>query len=272
MRHAKKRHRLGRTASHRKATLQALSAALIRHKRITTTETKAKALRVFIEPIITRAKEDTTHNRREAFRHLQDKEAVHGLFEEVVEAVGDRPGGYTRVIKLGKRSGDAAELAVIELVDFNDVKPEGGGSSKKRTRRGGGRGRRRSKATAETPEPAVQDEEVVLEDEGATDEVAGEEAVKSTEDKAEESTDEVEAEVMEEDVDEGETEEQGEEAAKAEVDDATAEAEADVVETPEDEAEVEAEESGDEGETEETPQEPVDESDESGDEEEEKDD
>lgn len=150
MRHAKKRHRLGRTASHRKATLQALSSALLRHKRITTTEPKAKALRVFVEPIITRAKEDSAHNRRQAFRRLQNKEAVKYLFDEVAEAVGNRPGGYTRVIKLGKRSGDAAEMALIELVDFNDVKPEGGSSSRKRTRRGGGRGRRRRKTTEES--------------------------------------------------------------------------------------------------------------------------
>ena len=146
MRHQKKTAKLGRTHSHRKATLAALSSALIREKRITTTLPKAKALRTFVEPIITRAKEDTTHNRRQAFRYLRDKNAVSELFGDVADQVGDRPGGYTRVIKLGQRAGDAAEMAMIELVDYNDVKPEGGGGSgRTRTRRGGGKGRRRSK-------------------------------------------------------------------------------------------------------------------------------
>lgn len=145
MRHQKKRHKLGRTKSHRKATLAALSTSLITHKRITTTVPKAKALRVFIEPLITRAKEDTTHNRRQVFRHLQDNQAVSTLFTEVSEQVGDRPGGYTRVVKLGRRAGDGAPLAIIELVDYNDVQPETGGGGRKRTRRGGGSGRRRSR-------------------------------------------------------------------------------------------------------------------------------
>lgn len=145
MRHARTTKKIGRTASHRKATLQALSAALIRHKRITTTVSKAKALRQYVEPIITRAKEDSTHNRRQAFRRLQNKEAVKELFNAVSEAVGTRPGGYTRIIKLGKRAGDAAEMAMIELVDYNDVKPKGGSSSRSRTRRGSGKGRRRKK-------------------------------------------------------------------------------------------------------------------------------
>jgi large subunit ribosomal protein L17 len=145
MRHQKKRHKLGRTASHRRATLAAMAAALIEHKRIETTLTKAKALRTFVEPIITRAKEDTTHNRREAFRHLRSKEAVKELFGEVAGRVGDRPGGYTRVIRLGNRVGDSAEMAVIELVDWNDVAPEGAASSRKKTRRGG---RRRSGGAA----------------------------------------------------------------------------------------------------------------------------
>ena len=149
MRHQKKRHRLGRTSAHRKATLAALGTALIQHKRITTTEPKAKALRGFIEPLITRAKEDTTHNRRQVFRRLQDNSAVSELFTEVSAQVGDRPGGYTRVVKLGRRAGDGAPLAVIELVDYNDVAPEEGTSRRSRTRRGGGRGRRsRSKGAA----------------------------------------------------------------------------------------------------------------------------
>ncbi|MEX0599692.1 MAG: 50S ribosomal protein L17, partial [Rhodothermales bacterium] len=146
MRHSKKRHKLGRSAPHRKATLAALGSALIAHKRITTTVAKAKALRPYIEPLITRAKEDTQHNRRQVFRRLQNKDAVSTLFTDVSEQVGDRPGGYTRVIKLGRRSGDGAALAMIELVDFNDVQPETESSSGGRTRRGSGKGRRRKKA------------------------------------------------------------------------------------------------------------------------------
>ena len=114
MRHQKKGHKLERSPAHRKRTLQAMSRALIEKKRIQTTVPKAKALRPFVEPLITRAKEDTTHNRRQVFRHLQDKGAVRELFDEVAVEVGDRPGGYTRVIKLGRRTGDGAERAMIE--------------------------------------------------------------------------------------------------------------------------------------------------------------
>ncbi|WP_263820301.1 50S ribosomal protein L17 [Salinibacter sp.] len=145
MRHRKKGKKIGRTASHRKRTLQSLSNALIENKSITTTVAKAKALRPFVEPLITRAKEDTQHNRREVFRHLQSNDAIDELFGEVSDRVGDRPGGYTRIIKLGQRSGDGAELALIELVDYNDVPPtdtgQGGSGG---TRRGSGKGRRTS--------------------------------------------------------------------------------------------------------------------------------
>ena len=134
---------MGRTAPHRKRTLQALSNALIENKNITTTIAKAKALRPFVEPLITRAKDDTEHNRRQVFRHLQNKETVNELFGEVAEKVGNRPGGYTRIIKLGQRSGDGAELALVELVDYNDVQPSGTGSGGSGgTRRGSGKGRR----------------------------------------------------------------------------------------------------------------------------------
>ncbi len=158
MRHARKGYKLGRTASHRKATLSALSGALIRHKQITTTLTKAKSLRLYIEPLITRAREDTTHNRREVFRHLMDKRAVTELFEEVAEKVGDRPGGYTRVLRLGQRSGDAAEMAIIELVDYNESEPTTRRSRRRRTRRGR---RRRSSAsqTADAQSTTMADEE-----------------------------------------------------------------------------------------------------------------
>ncbi|MEO1479239.1 MAG: 50S ribosomal protein L17, partial [Bacteroidota bacterium] len=121
MRHGVKIKKMGRTAAHRKATLAAMSSALIEHKRIKTTAAKAKALRMFVEPIINRAKEDTTHNRRQAFRYLRNKHAVKELFGDIASKIGDRPGGYTRIVKLGSRAGDATEMAIIELVDYNDV-------------------------------------------------------------------------------------------------------------------------------------------------------
>ena len=160
MKHGKKILKIGRNASHRKATLQSMSAALLEHKRITTTFGKAKALRRFVEPIITKAKDDSTHGRRQVFRYLNDKEAVKTLYNEVAGAVGDRPGGYTRIVKLGQRAGDAAEMAIVELVDFNDVKPDGAGGSKKKTRRS----RRRSggsKAAAAAPQAAPAEEPAV---------------------------------------------------------------------------------------------------------------
>lgn len=137
MRHRVKGKKLSRTTPHRKATIQALSAALIKEHRIRTTVAKAKELRTFIEPLITTAKVDNTHNRRKAFSSLQNKEAVTELFDTVGPAAKDRPGGYTRVLKLGYRLGDSAEMAVIELVDFNDIKPEKKSSKKKKTRRAG---------------------------------------------------------------------------------------------------------------------------------------
>lgn len=151
MRHGKKIHKIGRDASHRKATLQSMSAALIAHKRITTTLGKARALRVFVEPILHRAKDDSTASRRQAFRGLQDKEAVKALFGDVAQAIGSRPGGYTRIVKLGQRGGDAAEMAIIELVDFNDVKPDGAAGTKRKTRRS-----RRAGGTAAAAPAAVK--------------------------------------------------------------------------------------------------------------------
>ncbi|WP_103664587.1 50S ribosomal protein L17 [Gracilimonas amylolytica] len=138
MRHGIKGRKLSRTAAHRKSTMQSLAMALIREHRIVTTVAKAKELRGYIEPLITRAKEDTDHNRRQVFSTLQNKDAVTTLFTEVGPKSKDRPGGYTRVIKAGFRKGDGAEMAVVELVDFNDIKPEGSSSTKKkRTRRAG---------------------------------------------------------------------------------------------------------------------------------------
>ena len=142
MRHGDKINNLGRTSSHRKALLKNLACELINHKRISTTLAKAKALRKFIEPLITKAKDNTTHQRRVVFSYLQNKEAVTELFGPIAEKVGGRPGGYTRIIKLGIRLGDNAETAMIELVDFNEIYGKGKGEVKeaaKKTRRGGSR-------------------------------------------------------------------------------------------------------------------------------------
>jgi large subunit ribosomal protein L17 len=121
MRHGKKDNHLGRTASHRKAMLSNMANSLILHKRITTTLAKAKELRKYVEPILTKSKDDTTHNRRTAFAYLKNKEAIKVLFGEISEKIANRNGGYTRIIKLGTRSGDAAETALIELVDYNEL-------------------------------------------------------------------------------------------------------------------------------------------------------
>ncbi len=138
MRHGKKVMHLGRKTAHRKSMLSNMACSLIEHKRINTTVTKAKALKQFVEPIITKAKSDTTHNRRLVFSSLRDKETVTELFRDVAKKVGDRPGGYTRIIKLGNRLGDNASMAMIELVDYNEVyKSEA--TEKKKTRRRGGK-------------------------------------------------------------------------------------------------------------------------------------
>jgi len=121
MRHLNKHNHLGRTSSHRKALFSNMSASLIVHKRINTTLAKAKALRIYVEPIITISKEDTTHSRRLAFSYLQDKEAVMELFRNVAPKIATRPGGYTRILKTGARAGDNSNMCFIELVDFNDA-------------------------------------------------------------------------------------------------------------------------------------------------------
>jgi large subunit ribosomal protein L17 len=154
MRHGKKFNHLSRTSSHRKAMLSNMACSLIEHKRINTTLAKAKALRKFVEPIITKSKLDTTHNRRLVFSSLKEKEAVVELFREVAPKVGDRPGGYTRIIKLGNRLGDAAEMAMIELVDFNDVYSLDNNKSKqKSTRRAG----KKAKSENSSPEATSGD-------------------------------------------------------------------------------------------------------------------
>ena len=136
MRHGKKFNHLSRQTSHRKAMLANMACSLIEHKRINTTVAKAKALKQFVEPLVTKSKEDTTHNRRIVFSRLRDKYAVTELFREVAAKVVDRPGGYTRIIKLGNRQGDNADMAMIELVDFNTLYNAGKKEVKKTTRRG----------------------------------------------------------------------------------------------------------------------------------------
>jgi large subunit ribosomal protein L17 len=121
MRHGKKFNHLGRTATHRHALLSNMASSLIESKRITTTVAKAKALKKYVEPLITKAKDDSTHSRRVVFSYLQNKDSVKSLFGDVMEKVGTRPGGYTRIIKLGKRLGDNAEMCILELVDYNDL-------------------------------------------------------------------------------------------------------------------------------------------------------
>ena len=153
MRHGKKINHLGRKTAHRKSMLANMAVSLIEHKRINTTVAKAKALKQFVEPLVTKSKEDTTHNRRLVFSALRDKEAITELFREVAPKVGDRPGGYTRIIKLGNRLGDNADMAMIELVDFNETyklsKPE----KKKTTRRAG-----KSKKSADAAQTAPASE------------------------------------------------------------------------------------------------------------------
>lgn len=147
MRHNKKFNHLGRTASHRHAMLANMAISLIMHKRITTTVAKAKALKKFVEPLITRSKDDSTNSRRVVFRYLQNKEALKELFGEVSAKVGDRPGGYTRIIKLGTRQGDAAPICFIELVDFDENMAKTAAPKKKATRRS----RKATKSEADAP-------------------------------------------------------------------------------------------------------------------------
>ncbi|MDG1238490.1 MAG: 50S ribosomal protein L17 [Flavobacteriales bacterium] len=162
MRHGKKTNHLSRKTAHRSALLSNMACSLIEHKRINTTLAKAKALRKYVEPLITKSKEDTTHNRRVVFRYLKNKDASSVLFRDVAPKISDRPGGYTRIIKLNNRLGDNAEMAMIELVDFNEllIKDQ---SKKKKTRRRGGK-----KATSEVQKPkenieAIEDAVIIEE-------------------------------------------------------------------------------------------------------------
>lgn len=172
MRHGKKVNHLSRTASHRKAMLANMASSLIKHKRIVTTVAKAKSLRVFVEPLITRSKDGSSHNYRTVFSYLRDKHAVNELFTVVGEKVADRPGGYTRILKTGNRAGDNAEMAMIELVDFNEFfdgfKKDKKKSNTRRSRRGG-----KSTAKAAPAAPAnTEDQEVEVVEVEATKEEA----------------------------------------------------------------------------------------------------
>ena len=173
MRHGKKINHLGRTAPHRKAMLSNMACSLIEHKRINTTVAKAKALRVYVEPILTKAKEDTTHNRRIVFSYLQSKEAVTELFRTVAPKIAERNGGYTRIIKTGFRLGDAADMAMIELVDFNEIYNPNA-EEKKTTRRS-----RRSTAAPKKETAAVEATEAKVEETPAAPEPTKEEALLS---------------------------------------------------------------------------------------------
>lgn len=211
MRHGKKFNHLGRKSAHRKAMLANMASSLIEHKRIRTTVAKAKALQKYIEPLVTKSKTDSTHSRRTIFRYLQSKDAVNELFREVAPKIGDRPGGYTRIIKLAPRLGDAAEMAYIELVDFNELmlaesKPKASG--KKRSRRGGKKATdapkaapaadtkeevEEVKAEAKAEEVAEETAEEVVEDEPeATAEAAEESTEENTEDSKEDDNNEEE--------------------------------------------------------------------------------
>lgn len=172
MRHLVKGKKLSRTTSHRKATLSSLATALIQEHRIVTTVPKAKELRRYVEPLITKAKEDTSHNRRQVFSKLNNKEAVSQLFEEVAKKAMDRPGGYTRVVKAGFRQGDGAEMAVIELVDYNDIKPDR--AKKKKTRRAG-KSKKVTSSTKKSKEKDSAEESKKKEQDEAKAEAAGKE-------------------------------------------------------------------------------------------------
>lgn len=200
MRHKKGFNHLGRKTAHRSAMLSNMAASLIIHKRITTTIQKAKALRSYVEPLITRSKEDTTHSRRVVFSYLQSKEAVNELFREVAEKVADRPGGYTRILKTGVRAGDDAQMCIMELVDYNTNLLEASEETKagKRTRRG------RNKKSTDTPKAEVKEEAPVeevkeeIKEEAPVEEVKEEVAEEYPKTEVKEEVKEEKAEVKEE--------------------------------------------------------------------------
>ena len=186
MRHGKKVNHLSRTSSHRKAMLANMACSLIEHKRINTTIAKAKALKKFVEPLITKSKSDTTHSRRMVFKSLRSKQGAAELFRDIAPKIADRPGGYTRIIKLGSRLGDNAEMAMIELVDFNELLLESKAPKKKSRRRG----KKKTEAAVETAEVIEEvKEEAQAAKEETTEEVVEEKAPQA---KAEEASPEEE--------------------------------------------------------------------------------
>jgi large subunit ribosomal protein L17 len=172
MRHGKKVNHLSRTDSHRRAMLANMASSLILHKRITTTLAKAKALRVYVEPIITRSKDDTTHSRRTVFSYLQNKEVVSILFRDIAAKVASRPGGYTRILKMGNRLGDNASMALIELVDYNEIYTNGDAAAaeKKSTRRRGSKAKKADAPAAAAKAPKAEAASVVEEEAVAVEE------------------------------------------------------------------------------------------------------
>ena len=200
MRHGKKVNHLSRTSSHRKAMLANMACSLIEHKRINTTIAKAKALKKFVEPLITKSKSDTTHSRRMVFKSLRSKQGAAELFRDIAPKIADRPGGYTRIIKLGSRLGDNAEMAMIELVDFNELLLDGAAPKKKSRRRGKKKAEGAVAETAEVVEEVITEvaeevkEETKAEEAVVTEEVKEEVVAETTEDVVEEKAPEAKAE------------------------------------------------------------------------------
>ncbi len=208
MRHNKKINHLGRKSAHRKAMLANMASSLIIHKRISTTLAKAKALRMYVEPLLTKSKSDTTHSRRVVFSYLQDKDAVSELFREISAKIADRPGGYTRILKTGNRLGDNAEMCIMELVDYNEAmlaaKDDAAKSKKRRSRRGGAKKdevvaaapaktKTESKAKPEAKSKPAAEEVKVVEDAKVVEEVetpVSETEVNTEETKADETAEE----------------------------------------------------------------------------------
>ncbi len=192
MRHNKKFNHLGRKSAHRKALLANMASSLIESKRITTTVAKAKALRMYVEPLITKAKDDTTHSRRVVFSYLQNKDAVSILFREIAEKIADRPGGYTRILKTGNRLGDNAEMCIIELVDYNEAmlaaKEETTKSKKRRSRRGASKKAETTAPVAEETSKVVEDVEPVEEKVKTEETATTEDTPEATEEGADEET------------------------------------------------------------------------------------
>lgn len=174
MRHGKKFNHLGRRSAHRKAMLSNMACSLIEHKRINTTLAKAKALRIYVEPLITKSKTDSTHSRRTVFSYLKSKEAVSELFRDVAPKVATRPGGYLRIIKTGHRLGDGAEMAMVELVDFNEIYQTEKKAAKKSRRRRGGSSTGTPAVEAAATEAAPAAEETTSKDENSEEETKGE--------------------------------------------------------------------------------------------------